>query len=515
VRLAKIFKRSFSFLLTLAGVFFLLVVFVSIGSLNFIGAFFGAALSSLSLYFSQRLRARSADLVLANDHRPPLIYLRSFGADQGYQGGAWFRMGRAESDEEALSRLLQQIGPLVAIGKPGEFLPLLGASRMYVDHENWQGVVSDLLSKAALLILRVGATDGLLWEVSAARSAVLPSKLLIWHPHYGRRAKKRRFRDAVYQVFRSKVEQQFPVPLPEAFPRNSEFLFFADDWTPHFASGRPSLYARLRGFTSLSRLPKLRAELRNALLNANLTIPRIPWRPIEFLNAYLFLMPLFFIAIFVAAVVGDVQPLHRIPAEFNRALASRDAWSPDENIRIGQGDFLRTEMNLRLFDGTVTQSIMMCDLSAAAVTMRIGLYLPDDKPFDLAAPIPSQPPGFKLVIDGTQRDEVSESAGDRTVFGNAVAMTLPFRKASKVVAHVGEQSSRSIGARLSAFVSEMKAELYMALLDRARRLSNAKSVNVELTAENRRHYTIDLRPQDTNFQTLIQKCRERVAQRAR
>jgi hypothetical protein len=51
---------------------------------------------------------------------------------------------------------MSKIGPFVAIGRPGERLPQLGAIRLYVADPEWQEMVTRLMSEAALVVLRAG-----------------------------------------------------------------------------------------------------------------------------------------------------------------------------------------------------------------------------------------------------------------------------------------------------------------------------------------------------------------------
>ena len=46
--------------------------------------------------------------------------------------------------EQELADILEHVGPVVAVGKPGEPLPELGAARLYVSHDEWQGKVHDV-----------------------------------------------------------------------------------------------------------------------------------------------------------------------------------------------------------------------------------------------------------------------------------------------------------------------------------------------------------------------------------
>jgi transposase len=74
--------------------------------------------------------------------------------------------------------LMNGSGPFVAIGRPGEELPALGAYRTYVQHEAWQEEGRDLLSAAQLVLIRLGMTEGVLWELSTAITQVKAKRLL-------------------------------------------------------------------------------------------------------------------------------------------------------------------------------------------------------------------------------------------------------------------------------------------------------------------------------------------------
>ena len=68
---------------------------------------------------------------------------------------------------------------MIAIGKPGERLPELGAARLYASHESWQQTVLDMLRRSSLILARVGASPGVQWELDQVLSLAQRSKVLI------------------------------------------------------------------------------------------------------------------------------------------------------------------------------------------------------------------------------------------------------------------------------------------------------------------------------------------------
>lgn len=135
---------------------------------------------------SQRQAAPTAAEAMAADPRPPVLYLRSF-ADDGTQlldaelgpiARRWVTLLALPTAEEQSTAALDAVGPVVAIGKPGEPLPELGAARLYVGDDRWQAEVLALLDRAALVVLRIGSSPGLLWEIEQSL-ARLPRRRLV------------------------------------------------------------------------------------------------------------------------------------------------------------------------------------------------------------------------------------------------------------------------------------------------------------------------------------------------
>jgi TM2 domain len=134
-----------------------------------------------------RHEAVTAAESMARDPRPPVLYLRSFKddraavlTDHGAPGtAALIGLFALASPEQELAWLLGEYGPVVAIGKPGEALPELGAARLYVGHDEWQAKVHSLMQVAGLVVMRVGSTPGVAWEVEQALRQFPKQRLLL------------------------------------------------------------------------------------------------------------------------------------------------------------------------------------------------------------------------------------------------------------------------------------------------------------------------------------------------
>ena len=192
----------------------------------------------------KKITAKAAAALAVRDPRPPVLYLRSFKDDSiaargsqfvaaagGAVGGILISLvGALTTEEEQLAKAVQEIGPLLTIGKPGEGLPELGASRVYVKDEEWQVRVRELMFNARLVILRAGETAGFWWEVERVGKEIAPEKIVFLLPYDSRQ----------YESFRTKAEAVLPCRLPP-YPGRSKsaigsiraVLFFESNWTPH------------------------------------------------------------------------------------------------------------------------------------------------------------------------------------------------------------------------------------------------------------------------------------------
>jgi hypothetical protein len=190
------------------------------------------AFGSRQLYKAKRLSIPDAHTVLANDKGPPVLYLRSFQDDAcGLKLPSWLVLKgiqlRSQTHEESVADVLRSIGPVVAIGRPGEPMPELGAHRMYVADDRWQDEVKMLMNRARLVVLRLGASPGLKWEFKTMAASVPPERILLYLEPPGR----------------PPAELWRLLPCGRIGPPRGRYISFSPDWTPR--SGRnlwPILY---------------------------------------------------------------------------------------------------------------------------------------------------------------------------------------------------------------------------------------------------------------------------------
>ncbi len=121
--------------------------------------------------------------VRAVDPRAPVVILRSF-RDEFVE--VLMLRGRGMHGSNTLEALiaerLRAHGPVIAVGKPNETLPPIGASRCYFAAECWRDEVRELLHQAQLIVVIMGATAGLGWELELLATNNLLHRTLVICP---------------------------------------------------------------------------------------------------------------------------------------------------------------------------------------------------------------------------------------------------------------------------------------------------------------------------------------------
>jgi len=131
------------------------------------------------------------DEVLGRDKRCPVLYLRAFSMDNNrsvYSISSVMFGVIYRTSEEYLVRSLDRIGPVVAIGRPGEPVPPPGAHRVYVGDSDWKLAVEHLIETAQLLVFNLRQlSDNLWWElVCATRAKKESTDIILYLPRVWR-----------------------------------------------------------------------------------------------------------------------------------------------------------------------------------------------------------------------------------------------------------------------------------------------------------------------------------------
>ena len=225
----------------------------------------------------RRLRVESAVDVLREDRRPPVLLLRSFEDDDLVNPTPrffWF-LGRRRYEAD-LAKVLRRVGPPITIGRPGALQPELGAARLYVHAEDWQKAVRYFMARSALIVMVVGRSTGIWWEIREAAALGLAQRLLFFFPYVEqKRARESFWRNLYlylravpttyrqlrfmreehrkrYEIFRVRGEALFHHPLPETLGEAQFLAFSASGQARLLRTVGPPL-ARLLAFSKRSK----------------------------------------------------------------------------------------------------------------------------------------------------------------------------------------------------------------------------------------------------------------------
>jgi hypothetical protein len=221
----------------------------------------------------KQLLAREGLSVLQKSGKAPVLYLRPFNVDKEAfaksEGLGLWRFVPKPTFEEEMAGALEKVGPFIAVGAPGEELQTLGAARIYTENSDWHDYVRSLMKIAQLVILVVGRSDAILWEVTTAVQIVDPRRFLLCLPLPN---KTQAECQSEWELFLLTVGSIFPHSLPESID-SAYFLRFDGDWVPHLVEPRVGWLSR---FATQGKWPRLQFGLEAAL--AELGILQRTWR---------------------------------------------------------------------------------------------------------------------------------------------------------------------------------------------------------------------------------------------
>lgn len=138
-------------------------------------------LSELVVQTIRRYTIKPAGRFLEDPRAAPILLLRSFQDDRetvranNSMIAAPFRaLRRRVYVEEIVAEVAFQQGPLIAVADPGARRPPLGAARENLSDDAWRPYVARLIERSARIVVILGQTPGLLWEIDqiAARGAL-------------------------------------------------------------------------------------------------------------------------------------------------------------------------------------------------------------------------------------------------------------------------------------------------------------------------------------------------------
>jgi hypothetical protein len=175
-------------------------------------------LAVVIMRFFWRLVVGDARRLLEDPAYRPIVFLRSFSDDAAmvtskrlFDRLAW----RRRRLEEIAVSALAPLGAAIAIGKPGERLPKLGAVRAYYPDEEWQAAVLEWMRRAQLIVLVGGVSHWTLWELRQVMDLGNHGKLvLVLPPDLDAGAREARWAALAKTVAGTPWEEEFRAARP-------------------------------------------------------------------------------------------------------------------------------------------------------------------------------------------------------------------------------------------------------------------------------------------------------------
>jgi hypothetical protein len=112
----------------------------------------------------------------------PILLLRSFIDDELKSKGEGLGRVVRNRIEERIVQAAEGVAPVVALGRPGEDLPYVGAHRFYVVDEDWQAAVIFLLPRCRYVIIVYNPGTNVQWEVRQAFEKTPLERLIVILP---------------------------------------------------------------------------------------------------------------------------------------------------------------------------------------------------------------------------------------------------------------------------------------------------------------------------------------------
>ena len=125
-----------------------------------------------------------------NEDQPFTLFLRPFDLDQDDElvdlGSSFNYVGFSVSKtiEIQIQAAMKKFGDFVSLSNPKIFLQTPGAKRFEVSDSDWQEVVVNLLSKCHTVVITLGATKHMMWEIKMAIFTKNQEDILFVHEDY-------------------------------------------------------------------------------------------------------------------------------------------------------------------------------------------------------------------------------------------------------------------------------------------------------------------------------------------
>lgn len=141
-----------------------------------------AALPYLIFLYARSFLEPVGEDILIEDGRAPVLLLRSY-SDQQHVNTAFPQFSFVDYSLDArLAIHFRALGPFITVGSPEKEELLIGPARLTLSHEEWKQKIRDWMKSAQLIVLMIGITEAVHWELNQLIELRLTHKLVVGFP---------------------------------------------------------------------------------------------------------------------------------------------------------------------------------------------------------------------------------------------------------------------------------------------------------------------------------------------
>jgi hypothetical protein len=207
------------------------------------------AAATYCFYMNKRSEMPDAETVLAEDKRPPVLFLRAFKNEDF----PFVILSQDEANEQGIDDIQnpitferfmapftnQNIGPFIALGSPEDYLPKDGAYRVYATDKNWKNYVKKWTKSATAIYMPIDNSENLGWELAFLKKSKLCHKLLVFTEPAEPDTFANRYSNAVSRLVEGEkkvtwaefkaVLEKYDYVLPKKEPKGGSTISFDED----------------------------------------------------------------------------------------------------------------------------------------------------------------------------------------------------------------------------------------------------------------------------------------------
>ncbi|CAM1344499.1 hypothetical protein [Tenacibaculum amylolyticum] len=140
----------------------------------------------------KKLFKTTLDLEKFNTDTPFVLYLRPFDFDEDDQiknigGISHTGFEVKKTIESQISSAFKKVGKVISISNPKLDLQVLGSTKYKANQDNWKESVEQLIRESQIVVVTLGTSDSIIWEIITCLRVKEPREILFINPLFEER----------------------------------------------------------------------------------------------------------------------------------------------------------------------------------------------------------------------------------------------------------------------------------------------------------------------------------------